>query len=247
MRYIKRINGIDIVLLFIAIICLIYCCDLPVWKGFEFWDHTSQPFIYDLCMAVLTAISFHIIQRIYNFYTVTLKCERLVGEECVGVRTSIQRVVYLITKQNDFKGITREYLINLYPTLDFHNQGSGELFHNRELVLIDGIMKINNLMLARIDRLLSMSAIEPELSIALLKIRSATINDYWRMLSENHGGHTETVLSQKGLSAGGLFIGDFSPAQWADAFLEYKELIDAIDAARHNMYGYDKPRKQKTQ
>lgn len=247
MRYIKRINCVDMVLFLCAIICLIYCCDLPVWEGFEFWDHTSQPFIYDLCMAILTAISFYIIQRIYHFYTVTLKCERLVGEECIEIRTSMQRVVYLIIKQNDFKGITRESLINLYPTLDFHNQGSGELLHNKELVLIDGIMKINNLMLARIDRLLSMSAIEPELSIALLKIRSATINDYWRMISENRGGHTETVLSQKGLSTGGLFIGDFSPAQWADAFLEYKELIDAIDAARHNMYGYDKPRKQKSQ
>lgn len=246
MRYIKRINKIDIVLLVIAVICLIYCCDLPVWEGFEFWDHTSQPFIYDLCMAVFTAISFHIIQRIYNFYTVTLKCERVVGEECVGIRTSMQRIVYLITKQDDLKEITRESLINLYPHLDFHNQGSRELLHNRELVLIDGIMKINNLMLARIDRLLSMSAIEPELSIALLKIRSATINDYWRMLSENCGGHTETILSQKGLSAGGLFIGDFSPTQWADAFLEYKEFIDAIDDARRNMYGYDKPRNQKS-
>ena len=93
MRYIKRINRIDIVLLVVAIICLIYCCDLPAWEGFESWDHTSNPFIYDLCMAVFTAISFYIIERIYHFYTVTLKCESVVGEECIGIRTSMQQIV----------------------------------------------------------------------------------------------------------------------------------------------------------
>lgn len=44
LRYRIKRNWLDGILVFWAINMIVFCCDIPVLKGFEIYDHTGKDF-----------------------------------------------------------------------------------------------------------------------------------------------------------------------------------------------------------
>lgn len=234
---VKRLS-VDIVLLIILIFMSIFCCDRPVYKGFELFDHTGKMFWYDFCMAIITAILIHFIHRLYLFFTIRRKYERIVYNQCKDIAGFIKEIIRMIVGTYEYEEITKEYLQDKIKEIDFHAQGAKYYEKNEELILCDAIKRVNELLLEKIDNIIELPFMDKDLIGIFYRIKTLAINEIWREIWENDIGHLKTVKEKREESYGGIYWHCDRTEEIVIGILEYIDILRSMNVALKVIYGY---------
>lgn len=234
---VKR-NCMDVILIILAIIMLVFCCDIPVIKGFEIFDHTGKDFLYDIYMAMLTAIIFYFLQKQYTHFVRKRKYEKIVYYQCQTVAECIKSIICMITKENDYDKITVDVLNDSLQNINFYTQGSACYMNNKELILIHAIIREDKRLLQTVEDILEMPFIDNDLLDILYGIKTLSIHKTWEEIYENENGHIETIKQGVGESWGGIYCRFDREKQITTGMMECVDKIKEMNLVLKVIYGY---------
>lgn len=204
LKYMIKRNFIELILIIIAVNMLIFCCDYPVIKGFEIYNHTGKEFYYDFCMVLLTTIFIYLSQKVYMHFSQIKKYDKLIYMQCENITECIKAMVWMITGEYDYLNVSKNLLLSNLKDIDIYNTGSGHYLNNKELLIKDALLSEDRKMLYRIDTLLEMSIVDSDLRVVLFELRTLDMHKEWEDRLLNANGHLDTIEQEKGNSLGGM-------------------------------------------
>lgn len=234
---IKR-NGVDYLLCFIAANMLVFCCDVPVLKGFEMYDHTGKDFLYDISMALLTTIFIYFLQKKYTQFVQIKKYDKIIYMQCQEVFECVKEIVRMTTGQYDYLNISRELVVAELKKNDIDSTGAKFYVDNEELVLRKAILFMDKKMLQRIDLILGMPFVDADLLDILYELRTLDMHKKWEDMLLNAEGHLYTIEEEKGNSYGGLHCQFNKESVIADGIEQCIDKIKEIYIILEEVYGY---------
>lgn len=235
----KVIVCVDVFLIVLAINLLIFCCDLPVFEGFELYNHTGKGFMYDISMTLLTTIFIYFLQKKYMNFTRRKKYMKVVVIHYMDVVNCIKEMVFMITRQIDYLNVNGALIKNALDKVDIDEVGSGKYENSKELTLREAILQQDRKMLYGIDAILLMPFLDEDLRDMLYELRTLNVHRNLEKFLTNADGRRTTIKQEKGESLGGIEFHFTREQEIADEIIQCVEIIKKMNKMLKSIYGYE--------
>lgn len=197
---------IDILLLVICVICIIYCCDFPVWLDLQFLVNDKNSMWYGIGLSIIAAYVFYIIQvfilahirKVKYKHLVFVKLEEIAS--CMGNTISILAgKVYAEWKDIDYVALVSENL----EAKNIFSDGARVNKNYKEMVIIDALWENEEKIHKAVMELISLNIAQEKIIKVLLEIEKLKLRNSAQDLAQNKPGNITTIEQTKGNSYGG--------------------------------------------
>lgn len=232
----------NLLLFFIFLISVVYCCDFPVIKGFEVFVNNHDSMLYSIGLSIIAAYIFYffqvIIPRTMRFrHTRNVCCTKL-----YEIEQSMLKLFSLLQGKASVSddSISKELIEKYLEEVDvFTKKSRYEIHNHKELSVFEAISYHDNKIIALADEIVAGQYIEEKYETILFKLKTSKFHaelEFWKstLPGKYEHFHADTM---KELSTGyvGIDLGVVRCGLIASVD-EYSSIYKEIKKLREKLY-----------
>ncbi len=230
----------DFVLMFLCFVSIIYCCDIPVIKGFEVFVNNHDSMLYGVGLSVIAAYIFYFFQVIIPRFLRFRRTRSIGYTKLYEVEKSMIKVFSFLQGEIPNLGImiSQEFIKKYLEKINiFYEKSRYEIQNHRELSVFEAIVYYDNKIISLIDEILSMQYLENKYEKILLKLKNSRLHSVFEQWAMNLPGEYEhyNIDSNKGTSTG---------YNWVNIKVVNEDIFSSIDEY-FNIYNQIKKSRKK--
>lgn len=230
----------DLILLFFCLISIVYCCDIPAFKGFEIFINNHDSMFYGIGLSVISAYIFYIFQVIIPRF-IRYKQVRSIGCAKLYDIENLMAEVFSILQDNIDRPITEisgESVKSYLDKIDIFNKNSGYKIRNhKELSLFEAIEDCDIKIISLVDEVLSNQYLETKYEKTLCKLKISRFHSVVEQWKNNLPGEYEHYNSEENGMKGYIGVNNkVINSDLASAVDEYVNIYNKIKKTRETLY-----------
>lgn len=230
----------EFILLFLCLISIVYCCDIPAANGFDLFVNNHNSLFYGIGLSIIAAYIFYIFQVIIPRF-IHFRRTRAIGcSKLYDIEKSMENVLHLL--QGDIhKPVTEISTESVKPYLDkiniFTQNSVYEIRNHQELSLFEAVASYDAKIMSLTDEILSNQYLEAKYQKSLLRLKLAKFHSavtYWQ--SNLPGEYKHPNTEERGATGYFYINPEAVNSDFASAVDEYLDIYNHIRATREKLY-----------
>lgn len=197
---------IDVVLLVICLICIIYCCDFPVWLDLQFLVNDKDSMWYGIGLSIIAAYVFYMIQVFIPTHIRKAKYKKLVFAKLEEIASCMGNTISILAGKAYVEGENIDYVALVEENLEaksLFSDGARVNKNYKEMVIIDALWENEEKIHKAVMELISLNIVREKVIKVLLEIEKLKLRNIAQDLTQNKPGNITTIEQTKGHSYGG--------------------------------------------
>lgn len=230
---------IDFILLFFCLISIIYCCDIPVIKGFEVFVNNHDSMFYGIGLSVISAYIFYVFQVIIPRFIRFRQVKNIGWNKLYDIENLMTKIFGFL--QGDMNrpvtDISKESVKSYLDKIDIFTKNSGcEIQNHKELSVFESIANCDIKIISVIDEVLSNQYLETKYEKVLLKLKLSRFHSIMEQWKNNLPGEYEHHNMEESGMKGYIWVNrEVINSDLASAIDEYLIIYNKVRETREKL------------
>lgn len=236
-------SKVEFGLLLLFLLSIIYCCDIPVIKGYEVFVNNHDSMLYGVGLSVIAAYIFYVFQVIIPRFLHFRQTRNIGNTRLYEVEKSMAKVLSFLQGEPPNPGripLSKELIRNNLEEIDiFYEKSRYEIHNHRELSVFEAITYYDDKTMSLIDEIFSGRYLEYKYEKILLKLKTSRLHtafELWKTNLPGEYGHFNLDLNKE-TSVGYNFVNkEVVNSDIVSSIDEYLNLYNQIKNIRKKLY-----------